>query len=195
MKKFMMTLMAAVLLCGTMNAQDNKHEIAVTYGAGTTTDFVDGWGKVGALMFTGGHTTFENEKHFGPISAEYFYRISPVVGVGVIGAYEKTTEDVFESRSKVGDVTRSDITVMPAVKFNWLRKKNWGMYSKVGIGVTFETRKETNNNTNTSESDNSIMFNFQATALGVEFGQSICGFAELGFGEQGAVLAGIRYKF
>jgi hypothetical protein len=70
MKKIMMTLMAAMLLCGTMYAQDNQHEIAVTYGAGTTTDFVDGWGKVGALMFTGGHSTFENEKHFGPISAE-----------------------------------------------------------------------------------------------------------------------------
>ena len=195
MKKFMMTLMAAMLLCGTMNAQENKHEISVSYGAGTTTDFIDGWGKVGALMFTGGTTTFENEKHFGPIAAEYFYRISPVVGVGVIGVYEKTTEEAHYRGTKIGKTTRSDISVMPAVKFNWLRKQNWGMYSKIGAGVTFEKKKETDDEKNTSKSDNATMFNFQVTALGVEFGKTVCGFAEVGFGEQGAVLAGRRYKF
>ena len=40
------------------------------------------------------------------------------------------------------------------------------------------------------------MFNFQVSAIGAEFGnQSVRGFAELGFGELGVALIGVRYKF
>ena len=36
---------------------------------------------------------------------------------------------------------------------------------------------------------------FQASLIGAEFGKQFRGFAELGVGEQGFLLAGIRYKF
>ena len=40
------------------------------------------------------------------------------------------------------------------------------------------------------------MANFQASLLGIEAGsEKIRGFAELGAGEQGIILAGLRYKF
>ena len=41
-----------------------------------------------------------------------------------------------------------------------------------------------------------LLFNFQASLIGVEAGgQHLRGFAEFGIGEQGVALAGIRYKF
>jgi hypothetical protein len=40
------------------------------------------------------------------------------------------------------------------------------------------------------------VFNFQASLLGIEAGgQNVRGFVELGMGEQGVALAGIRCKF
>ena len=40
------------------------------------------------------------------------------------------------------------------------------------------------------------MFNFQVSAIGVEVGSpKFRGFAELGYGEQGIALIGLRYKF
>ena len=36
---------------------------------------------------------------------------------------------------------------------------------------------------------------YHLSALGVEFGSNIRGFAELGFGEKGVLCAGLRYKF
>ena len=43
---------------------------------------------------------------------------------------------------------------------------------------------------------NDIVFNFQATAIGVEAGSShVRAFTELGIGEQGIALAGVRFKF
>ena len=47
----------------------------------------------------------------------------------------------------------------------------------------------------TVNDDASTTFNFQATFVGVEVGGALRGFAELGVGEQGIILAGIRYKF
>ena len=195
MKKILMTMVAAMLLCGTMNAQDNKHEFGVSYGTGTTTQFIEGWGKIGGIIVTLGNATTDNTKYLGPIAGEYFYRISPVVGVGAIGVYTKMTEDAIFRGNKVGETSISYVTVMPAVKFNWLRKEYWGMYSKVGAGMTFEKKTEKEIETGETKSKTDTFFNMQVTALGVEVGKQFCGFAELGFGEQGTVLAGIRYKF
>jgi len=49
--------------------------------------------------------------------------------------------------------------------------------------------------TNKSKDDNGTYFMFQASLIGAEFGKQFRGFAELGVGEQGFLLAGIRYKF
>ena len=90
---------------------------------------------------------------------------------------------------------------MPSVKFNWLRKDKWGMYSKVALGATltsFSTQdyNESGKLTGEKETSNDVFFNFQASLLGVEVGGAqVRGFFELGLGEQGIALAGVRYKF
>ena len=88
---------------------------------------------------------------------------------------------------------------MPAVKFDWLRKKNFGLYSKAAVGVTYIFEKEVQDNVGESKKindDSKFMVNFHATLLGVEAGsQKLRGFIELGVGEQGMMQAGVRYKF
>ena len=46
-----------------------------------------------------------------------------------------------------------------------------------------------------NETDNDIFFMGQVSPVGVEFGSKVRGFVEAGFGEQGIVLAGLKYKF
>jgi len=56
----------------------------------------------------------------------------------------------------------------------------------------YENGKKLDDNTTASD----LMFNFQASLIGVEAGNNhVRGFAEFGVGEQGIALAGIRYKF
>ena len=95
-----------------------------------------------------------------------------------------------------GEAKNSFITVLPAVKFNWLRKKYFGMYSKVAAGVSFASKKEDYTDNTPSRSENSVEFNWQLSALGIEAGSpNVRGFVELGIGEQGMMLAGVRCKF
>ena len=43
---------------------------------------------------------------------------------------------------------------------------------------------------------NDLLFNYQASLIGVEAGSAhLRAFAELGIGEQGIVLGGVRFKF
>ena len=193
-------VMAAFAMMTAMSAQaqsngyDTKHEVAISYGIDSNSQIIDAFEEIGGAMFGG---KLENEKYFGPISAEYFYHAKPWLGVGGILAYGVNTQDVMSGSDKIGESKNSYLTLMPAVKFDWLRKKNFGMYSKLAFGATLRNEKyDGYNNSNNDYTDSEVHVNWQATLLGIEAGSpTVRGFAELGTGEQGIILAGVRVKF
>jgi len=182
----------------SMNAQaqeyQTKHEIAISYGWLSNSNWIDAFEDIGAAIVG---SSLENEKFIGPISVEYFYHVNKVVGLGGIAAYGVCKEDIVNSGTKDGDSTNTYYTLMPAAKFDWLRKGNWGLYSKLAIGVTY--RHESLDYTNASDKDYSegqVHVNWQVSLIGVEAGSStVRGFLELGTGEQGTLILGLRHKF
>lgn len=192
MKKLTVMLVAAMMTTVGAYAQDyeNKHELAIAYGGWSTSDMLDIYEDLGTIIGTLGAATTDNEKHSGSISAEYFYKTKPWLGVGGIVAYGNSKKDIFIAGTKSDQYKNNYFTVMPAVKFDWLRREHIGLYSKLGIGATIRTMKYNDS------SDSEVHVNWQVSALGFEFGSpSFRGFVELGFGEQGTALAGLRYKF
>lgn len=176
---------------------ETRHEIGVTYGAVPNSVWVDIYTDVIAAMFGESH---QNNKFFGPIGLEYYYHTSPLIGVGAVAVFTTNNEDAFHNEEQTAHHTKTYFTVMPSVKFNWLRKNGWGLYSKLAAGVTYthfrfddyENGKKTDEETTAKD----LLFNFQASLIGVEVGnQRVRGFAELGVGEQGIALAGVRFKF
>ena len=200
MKKMMMMVAVALMTAMSVNAQsgyeDTKHEIGISYGAMSNTTWMSIGDAMGTIL-TFGAVKYSDGNFTGPIAVEYFYHLNPVVGVGAIGAYAKETKDILVANENYGEAKNSYVTVMPAAKFNWLRKKYFGMYSKVAVGLTFASLKENySKGSAENQSDTKVGFNFQASALGIEAGsENIRAFAELGVGEQGVILAGIRAKF
>ena len=190
----------AIMTAVSVNAQngyDNtKHEIAVSYGVLSNSTWMS-IGDVMGTVLTFGAVKYSDGKFTGPIAVEYFYHVNPLVGVGAIGAYACEKKDMLIAGENYGEAKNTFITVMPAAKFNWLRTKNFGLYSKVGAGLTFVSRKEDYTKPNAeNQSDSKVGFNFQASALGIEAGSpNIRAFLELGVGEQGVLLGGLRAKF
>ncbi|MBP5688905.1 MAG: hypothetical protein J6X22_09745 [Muribaculaceae bacterium] len=194
---------ATVLCCAPMaQAQDYdsndepKNELAVGYGAVNSSSVLDVFVDVVSAMFG---ARYQNKSFVGPFSAEYFYHVSPLVGVGGIGVYNHHSQDVLQDEEVTGKRKSNYFTIMPAVKFNWLRKQHWGMYSKLGAGYThgeFTTTGKDSNGAFTKENVGNDFFNFQVSLVGVEAGnRNVRGFAELGFGEQGFVHGGLRFRF
>lgn len=198
MKKILLMAVAAIMLTTSVNAQRYeypKHEIALSYGGAPLTDFLDIFESAVLVGLSVGTPSYYDEKCFGAISAEYYYRLGKIVGVGGILNYSNITRELNVSSKKYGESISHFFTLMPGAKFNWIDKKHFGLYSKAAIGVTVESKKD-KLDSGGSESDSYLNFNFQASLLGVDFGSpAIRGFVELGFGQQGILIGGLRYRF
>ena len=187
-------LMTAMSAQAQSNGYDTKHEVAISYGIDSNSQIIDVFETIGGAMVG---ARFENESFTGPISAEYFYHVKNWLGVGGILAYGQNKQDVYLLGEKDGVSKNSYLTLMPAVKFDWLRKKHFGMYSKLAVGATLRNEKYDSDKASSKDySDSEVHVNWQLSLFGIEAGSpTIRGFLELGTGEQGIILAGVRYKF
>lgn len=190
-------MMVAVSAQAVDGYQDTKHEVAIGGGIFPNSELIDAFtdGLVSGLTL--GTVRYDNEKFVGPVSAEYFYCAKPWLGVGGIFVYTHQKEDVLHDGTMQGKQKRHFFTLMPAVKFDWLRKSRFGLYSKLAVGLTVGAEKfDASAPQANDESDTSVFMNWQVSLIGIEAGsQCVRGFLELGEGEQGIVLAGVRYKF
>ena len=200
MKKFLVMVAAAMMATMSVNAQSDepKHEIGVSYGLGASA-VIDLFGPKlsNAIFDSASGCDTENDTQIGTIGVEYFYHLNnPRLAVGGILAFAHYGEDVVYKKDKVGERTRNYFTAMPAVKYDWVHKDNFAIYSKLGAGVMFLSDKQTETNKDKSETNSDIFFMWQASLLGIEAGsKNFRGFCEVGIGEQGIILAGVKYKF
>ena len=175
---------------------ETRHEIAVGWGIVPNSALLDGLFELTNVAVSGGSVSYENESYAGPLSVEYFYHLSKTVGVGGIGAYTFNEQDVVLHRTKIGVAKTHYFTIMPAAKVDWLRKSHWGLYSKVGAGISCRTEKIDWKDESDDKKTDNVLFNFQASVIGMEVGNAhVRGFAELGIGEQGLGVLGVRCRF
>ena len=171
-------LLVAFSLCTHAGAQSTcTHEMAVSYGVGSTSGFIAVSATVVAAIF--GATI--DYTFIGPVAGEYFYHVSDLVGVGAVASVA-----AFKDKQKPDETPMTCIALMPGVKLDWLRRTHFGMYSKVCAGAAYLTNPG---------ADGTLFFNFQVSLLGLEFGSGVRGFVEGGAGEQGFLLAGVRFRF
>ena len=199
MTKKLTFLFAALMAVVTLQAQDEKprHEIGVSYGVGVSL-IGDGIGhSIGSGIFDNlfGYE-WTDKKEFGTLGLEYFYHLAdnPRVALGGILTYARYGEDVEKGGVKQGDRKRTYVSLMPSVKYYYVDGKNFGLYSKAAVGVMLLNVKSTMGGQ--SESKSEARFMGQASLLGLEAGsQNFRGFLELGVGEQGIALVGLKCKF
>lgn len=189
MKTFLMTV-AALMMAANVSAQtgydDTKHEVSIRYGLLPSTKIFHN------------NVDYENETYLGSFSAEYFYHIKEWLSIGCVFAYGKWKADYIKYDYNTGEDKKETnyYTFMPAVKFDYIRKKNFGMYSKAALGVSISSTTDTYTDGSTYKFSAEYKLNFQASFIGIEAGSPYFrGFAELGIGEQGIASIGVRYKF
>ena len=183
MKKILLIIVAAMMATVSVNAQkEYDNEIAVAYGGGSNTDLVS---SIAKGMFTG-----KQLDYWGPVSVEYFHRLANNNRWGFGGVFVVGGCKWDDSK----DAKTTYYTIMPAVKYNWAVTKIVSWYSKAAFGLTFLSQS-IDNKSSSKDDDASTSFNFQASFVGVEVGGALRAFGELGWGEQGIILGGLRYKF
>ena len=191
MKKILALVAAAMIAVMNVNAQNEpKHEAGVFYGVESASNILS----IYTSMFSA--AAGDQGSWWGPVGAEYYYHVTPGIALGGVAVIAGCKAE--DEKTGKDDLTESFITLMPSVKFNWLRKKYFGMYSALSAGVMFlsvSCADDLKANDPDAKDETLTTFMFQATPLGIEFGGALRGFAEIGLGEKGTLCAGLRYRF
>ena len=192
------TIIAALLLaCVSIQAQNvtSRHDIGISYGYPTIAFgmFVDS-NRNCSYVEDGFYC---NDRNFGPLSVEYYYRFTPLISAGGVFALIDRRKDIVDKEVKVGDYTDRYYAAMPAIKFNWARGEFVSLYSKLVVGPCLhnETDKISVNDVTEKYTSSHLGVIGQFTPIGIEIGGRLRVFGELGLGIQGVCNAGLRYRF
>ncbi len=192
-KVFLLILLIFVVSLAKAENNFKKNEISVSYGIGSTAQLRD----LSLNVLTVFAFTLKSAQYYGPYSIEYNHRISKTVALGGIFSYVHSAGDIRFFGETVGTARDHYYTFIPAAKLYWVNGKNFALYSKVGIGLTLRTSTEMykENDSQGKATSHKVLLDGQASYFGIEAGTKLCGFAELGAGQQGFLLGGLRYKF
>ena len=204
------TLITALLLtCTSMQAQNvsSRHEIGVSYGYPTIAFgmFVDS-NRNCSYVEDGFYC---NDKDFGPLSVEYYYRFTPLISAGGVFTLIDRRKDIVNNKTKVGDYTERYYAAMPAIKFSWARGEFITLFSKLALGpclhnktdkIYMQAQRFGNTvspvyDVTEEHSSSHLGLLGQITLLGIEIGSRLKVFGELGIGAQGVYNVGLRYQF
>lgn len=194
-------LMASVFMATTdVLAQKGydypKHEVSATIGVYPLEHF-SGYGVDAseADLWDG------DGRFYGIFSAEYFYRLKPWLAVGGIAAYSKPRYDLRLTKTQSfrdAEVRYYYATLMPAVRYDWFRRKYFGMYAKGALGAVMCWQKITYETPGHNDYlRRKLDVAFQISFFGLEAGvpNARC-FMEFGAGDQSNFfLLGLRCRF
>ena len=111
-----------------------------------------------------------------------------VGGVAVYSGGIRTIRELpFNTR--VGTFNFNSYTLMPEVRFAWVRQGIVQLYSGLGLGLSFAHYHDNGNIAWTT----SIAYDL--TFVGISVGRKFFGYCDLGLGSRGIVSAGIGYRF
>ena len=214
MKKTFATVVVTLMTTAVVYAQyyETKNELSISVGAGANSEILSGMKDftsitastlitgIATLGYETSHMTYKNETYTVPIAVSYYRHLNKTIALGGYVAYNSLKRDAYARKilsaggseeEKIGTARNTNLSLMPS--------KNFGFYSKLGVGVLFSMEKQEadsrfKDRKNYTQTD--VLFDFDITPIGLDFGSTVFrGFLELGMGEQGIGVLGLRYKF
>lgn len=172
-----------VLFSLNLSAQPSeRHEISVFYGRLSNTD-IYGYGLEQLANLIAGATKGNKVRvvSSGTIGLSYFYRLSNMVSLGILGMYDH----FYDANMVENRIYYRYGAALAGVKIHWFEREWFRTYSMFAVGAIYH-----NNSTGKG-----FRVAGQASLLGMEFGKRFCGFLDLGLGDLGVAYAGLRVKF
>ena len=166
------------------NQYELYNDFYVSYGMGTVFYFIEHLGVVATSSP-------------GTIIVGYGRSLNKVIAVGFQVSYSNITRsgetyDYNSSTTYTQKVTDKYWQGIVNVRFRYLNKSSFCMYSGIGIGVTMDyyTNEQT-----TTKKGQQLLPAGQFTLLGFRVGRALSFFGEFGIGTNSIVNCGLSYKF
>lgn len=200
MKAFKIIAASMMLLCAasTAFAKSDKtskvqipdqtwDEFALTYGRVSIPAFAMNFGAVLGMVITVGNMEIKDVKSTGAIGFDYHHYFNNHFAVGCSTVFENIDMVLVNKSNEERASSDLFISVLPGIKWRWLYREHFGMYTKAGVGVLLQPA---------NPAGEQLSLGIQLSPVGMEFGGvNFRGFLEAGFGDQGILMAGLRYAF
>jgi hypothetical protein len=203
--------MALMIVATSLNAQDYKHEFRIGGGLGidphlqnVRNRFVDtnnleesDFCGINGIQATGFIEYFNHINKYWAIGGNI--GISEASGGGARFKREYTNaisylfELFFLFLTSDFEFHSTSQYLMPAVKYSWIPRNHFCLYSKVALGIMHYKQDITCDElASPQRHENGFRLAYQFSPVGCEFGgERIRGFIELGYGKQGMYNAGV----
>lgn len=203
MKKFLLACTLAMIVAALparAQYEAPHHEFSLGMGAINISGMA-----IGMNLYAHNPENIDRDTMFGPLNLEYFYRLDKPMGgrlkVGVqltYFYYDSAFHYDSPEESPNGYLAERDtdncFSILPAAKYNYVQTKYFDMYLGLALGVTFRFNEGSYGEME-FYNHNKVHPNAQLTLLGLEGGlPNLRFFLEAGFGEQGIVKYGLRYR-
>ncbi len=176
--------------CGQTYAQSPRNEFSVAYGTVTSSQIVDILTNVLLITITIGKAAKVDNEYPGALVLTYKHSGKSRLGFGFTMAVDRARGNLAMNGVPVGTYTENYYTGALEADFRYINRKNFCLYSGVGVGLTLRKGKYTYSET---EQSLTLLPAFQVTAIGFRVGDRIAFFGELGGGYKGVLHGGIRF--
>lgn len=196
------SLLLLVVMLFTLNFQskaedwtDLQHEVSLSYGGLPVFDLLNYY--EGYFKPSGSDAgSFDDKGNFGSLNVSYLFYPDAAWGLGLTYSYTNSDKRIITNSRYVGDFSNSFHTIAPTFKYNWFNYDFLTLYSRVNVGVSIATAKESFAIERGPQDKTAVkaFFMYQVSPIGFEVGRQIAGFVEVGFGHMGVAMAGLRYR-
>lgn len=195
-KNLILIVLIALATLTSITTKAQKNEINVSYGVVSANAFSEFYAESILNGITLGSHDFKNFKSTGSLGIDYYRSVSDHIKLGAALIYEQISRDYYFEKKFRGKIEANYITIMPQVKFLYITKPAFELYSSLAAGASLRYEEFQPSKSGVKKDDASdIFFAFQANLLGIRVGKKLGGFVELGLGNKGIINGGISYRF
>jgi hypothetical protein len=173
-----------------------KNEIRIGYGFLTGPEMANSlmslWPAIGIDILKDTIKDYNCSAH-GAATLEYNRFLNPWISVGGSLSVNPISTLITTKHGKELTWSYYVFSVMPKIKFTYMRKQIFSMYSGFEGGCAVIVWRDRQGSTTVS--DNGLSFAFQVTGFGIRVGKEIGGYMEWGFGYRGVVNFGLSARF
>lgn len=148
-----------------------------------------------SLIYFDGDTYRGPKYTAGVYSLGYSYGVRRWLNLCFTTSYSLYWRNIYEhyTDKEVGKMRTHYISLVPSLRFTWMRTRMVRMYSTLGVGLTLKYNKHVSGGTG----DHSVkgLAAPEVTLFGLSVGEKWYGFMETGPCHRGAISVGMGYRF
>ena len=188
------TLLLIMLSVQTIaQSTDNLHgtELYAGYGILTAQDILTGFSSTLAASLLPGYVERIDATGFGTAFVGFDYFAGRRFSLGLQLNYAQYDENYKLSSGSTTTLKTSYLTPMVRTKLAWVHNPGFSFYSSLAAGATFIQSKD---ESSAGQTEKTTGLAFHISPIGIRLGNAVAFFAELGFGFQGLVSAGLSIR-